>query len=141
MSVISSDLTTSFYSFGNGIISDFNNLLNIRRYLIEKNIKEVIFNSADGIRIRNLLLFPFPKEMEFAGILHDSEKVIRSGNQKFINKKVKKYFVLNDYILDYIHSLKLEKQSSRALPGFPTGIWFGSNLKPPGEFRICIPAV
>ena len=140
ISSIASDFVTTFFSFGKNIVSDFNNLLSLRRYLIQKKFNKVIFNSADGIRIRNLLLFTFPMEIEFAGILHDSEKVIRSGNQKFINKKVKKYFVLNDYVLDYVNSLKIGKQIFESVytifqPGFNSG----EISKPADEFWVCIP--
>ncbi len=140
VSVIASGFTTTFFSFGKNVISDFKNLLNIRRYLLRNKFSKVIFNSADGIKIRNLLFFPFPKEIEFAGILHDSEKVIRSGNQKFINKKIKKYFVLSDYILDYVRSLNLEKQKFES-----TYIIFQPEYdsikisKPADEFWVCIP--
>lgn len=140
VSVISSGFSTTYYTFGKSIISDFKNLLSIRKYLLEKKIKKVIFNSADGIQIRNLLLLPFPKEIEFTGILHDSEKVIRSGNQKFINKKIKKYFVLNDYILEYVNSLKLETQKFESFyPVFQPEYTSVKISKSSDEFWVCVP--
>ena len=140
VSPIASDFTTLFFSFGKNIISDFKSLLSLRKYLIQNKFTRVIFNSADGIRIRNLLLFHFPGEIEFAGILHDSEKVIRSGNQKFINKKIKKYFVLSDYVLNYVNSLKLEKQKFESVYTIFQPDYDSIKIsKPVDEFWVCIP--
>lgn len=140
VSLVASDFTTAFFGFEKNIISDFNNLLSLRKYLIQNKFSKVIFNSADGIKIRNLLLFPFPKAIEFAGILHDSEKVVRSGNQKFINKKVKKYFVLSDYVLNYVNSLKLEKQKFESVYTiFQPDHGSIKISKLPNEFWVCIP--
>jgi hypothetical protein len=138
--VIASGFTSTFFSFGKNVISDIRNLLSLRKFLIRKKINKVIFNSADGIRIRNFLLLSFPKEIEFAGILHDSEKVIRSGNQKFINKKVKKYFVLSDYVLNYALSLKLEKQRFESFYAIFQPEYSPIKIsKPHDEFWVCIP--
>ena len=140
ISLIATDFTTAFFSFEKNIINDFNNLLSLRKYLIQNKFSKVILNSADGIRIRNLLLFLFPKEIEFTGILHDSEKVIRSGNQKFINKKVKKYFVLNDYVLDYVNTLKLEKQKFESVYTIFQPEYDSIKIsKTADEFWVCIP--
>ncbi len=140
VTLIASGFTTTFFGFGKNIIGDFKNLLNLRRYLLQNKFSKVILNSADGIKIRNLLLFPFPKEIEFTGILHDSEKIIKSGNQRFINKKVKKYFVLSDYVLDHVNSLKLEKQKFESIYTIFQPEYDSIKIsKPTDEFWVCIP--
>ena len=140
VSLIDSDFATIFFILGKNIFGDFSNLLSLRKYLIDKKFNKVIFNSADGIRIRNLLLFPFPMEIEFAGILHDAEKVVRSSNQKFINKRVKKYFVLNDYVLNYVNLLKLEKQKFESVYTIFQPEYDSIKIsKPANEFWVCIP--
>ena len=140
VSLAASGFNSIFFSFEKNIIDDFKSLIRLRKYLTQNNFTKVIFNSADGIRIRNLLLLPFPRKIEFAGILHDSEKVINSSNQRFINKKVKKYFVLSDYVLNYVNSLKLEEQKFESVYTIFQPKYSAINIsKPENEFWVCIP--
>jgi len=129
-----------FFDFGKGIYHDIVNLMRIRKFIIKKKITKVILNSAHGILVRNFLLFPFPKEIEFIGVIHDAGKILNSSNQKFINKKVQKYFVLSDYVLDYIHSLKLKEQRFESFyPIFQPDYFSNKIIKPENEFWICVP--
>lgn len=73
-------------------------------YRLYKSIKKggfnkVIFNTGQGPHIRKLLLFPFPKRIEFISTIHNINRLETSRSQKAISRKVKKYFVLNDYLL------------------------------------------
>jgi len=129
-----------FYNFGKGLFNDLNILWQIRKYLIRNKIKKVVLNSADGIKVRNLLLFSYPVKIEFIGVLHDAEKVIMSVNQKFINKKVMKYLVLSDHVLEYINSLNLrEKRFASFYPIFQPDYSSLKIQKPEDEFWVCIP--
>ncbi len=78
-------------------------LFQIRKYILKNNIQLVIFNTASGVDVRNLLLlFLFRRNIRFIGVLHDTRKLTRSFSQKIISRKIKKYFVLGDYLLNHI---------------------------------------
>jgi hypothetical protein len=129
-----------FINFGKGAYYDIINLMRIRKFIIKKKINKVILNSAHGIQVRNLLLFPFPEETEFMGIIHDASKILNSTNQKFINKKVKKYFVLGDHVLTYLHALKLkDKKFESFYPIFQPDYFSNEVNKPQNEFWVCVP--
>ena len=79
---------------------DFMNLVKIRNYLTDNNIDMTVFSPRHVTRIRILLVVHLPEAMEFAGIIHDTRKLYRSFTQKMISRRIKKYFVLNDYLLE-----------------------------------------
>ncbi len=99
---------------------------------------KIIFNTASGIVIRNLLFFPFSKSTELIGIIHNTKKILTSGSQRFISRKVKKYFVLNDYLLDTIpnkpRTIKIASFYPICFPK-PTV----QQIKPSGDIWVCIP--
>ncbi|OGU70188.1 MAG: hypothetical protein A2V93_03930 [Ignavibacteria bacterium RBG_16_34_14] len=133
-------VNTIFFDFGKSAYTDIINLTRIRKFVIKNEINKVILNSAHGILVRNFLLFPFPTEIEFIGVIHDAGKILKSSNQKLINKKVKKYFVLSDNVLDYIHSLEIEgKQFTSFYPIFQPDYFSAEINKPKNEFWICVP--
>ena len=89
-----------FFEFkGKGLLSRMLNVLHIRKALLKGGFEKVIFNTAQGNLVRSLLKLPFPKSMEFIGTIHDLKKLPKSFTQRQITKKIKKYFVLNDYLL------------------------------------------
>ena len=69
------------------------------KHLKNGGFNKVIFNTGQGPHIRKLLLFPFPKSIEFISSIHNINRLETSRSQKAISRKVKKYFVLNDYLL------------------------------------------
>jgi len=129
-----------FFDFGKGVYYDIINLMKIRKFIVKNKINKVILNSAHGIQVRNLMLLPFPREIEFIGVIHDAGKILNSSNQKFINKKVKKYFVLSDHVLKYVHSFKLEEKRFESFyPIFQPDYFSGEVNKPQNEFWVCVP--
>lgn len=82
-------------------IGDFQLMRSINSYLKKSGIQKVVINTAQGGHIRNLCLTA-PAEIEFIGIIHTLRKFQGSFTQKLINRKIKKYFVLNDYFLDKV---------------------------------------
>src|SRR5208283_754263 len=74
-------------------------LLKLRKHLVSEHYDKAIFNTAHGNLIRTLVTLPFPSYMEFIGISHYPDKFKSSFSQKLISKRVKKYFLLNDYLL------------------------------------------
>lgn len=88
-----------------GSVSSIYKLIQIRRYLIKNNITQVIFNTAEGNLVRTLTLLPFPSKINFSGIIHNGHKLLKSSSQRIISRRVKKYFVLNDYILPHLNNI------------------------------------
>ncbi|MCX6996379.1 MAG: hypothetical protein NTV49_04680 [Kiritimatiellaeota bacterium] len=77
-------------------------LCKLRRYLLTEQFTKVIFNTAEGNYVKHLLLLPFPPCMEFIGVLHDSHKLGKSFSQTLISLRIKKYFMLNNYLLQNV---------------------------------------
>lgn len=73
-------------------------IIRLRSYLIKQGFNKVIFNTATGNIIKLLMLLPFPKSIEFIGIIHNIDKLTGSANQDIISRRVKKYFVLSEYL-------------------------------------------
>ena len=73
-------------------------ILRLRSYIVKSKFDKVIFNTATGNIVKLLMLLPFPKQMEFLGIVHNIGKLEGSANQDIISRKVKKYFVLSEYL-------------------------------------------
>lgn len=82
-------------------IGDFLLMYRLNKYFHLNGIQKVIINTAQGGHIRNLCFTSF-RSIEFIGIIHTLNKFKGSFTQKQINRKIKKYFVLNDYFLDKI---------------------------------------
>jgi hypothetical protein len=113
-------------------------LLRIRQHIIRNNITQVIFNSAEGNRVRNLTLLPFPASVQFSGTIHNSHKLLKSSSQGIISRKVKKYFVLNDYILPHVansRNVAVESFYPIFFPKFEEV----ALPKKEGELWVCIP--
>lgn len=117
---------------------NFWGIIKLRNLIIAEGFDKVIFNTAHGNQIKILLSFPFPKSIEFLGVLHYPDKLEHSNSQKMISKRVKKYFLLNDYLLqDLKHSPKLNIQTTYfiyypELKTLPV-------QKKEGEVWICVP--
>lgn len=68
------------------------------RFLKKRKIDKVIFNTAQGGHVRNACLFSLFRKMEFIGIIHTARKFQGSFTQNIINWKIKKYFVLAEFL-------------------------------------------
>lgn len=77
-------------------------LYKIVRFVQRHKIKIIVLNTAHGILVRNLCLLLLNSRIEVIGVLHQSHKLLKSGTQNIISRKIKKYFVLNDYVKKFI---------------------------------------
>lgn len=77
-------------------------LYKIVRYVQRHKIKKIVLNTAHGILVRNLCLLLLNSSIEVIGVLHQSHKLLKSRTQKIMSRKIKKYFVLNDYVKEFI---------------------------------------
>lgn len=84
---------------------DFKLTNGINAFLKSNHFTKVIINTAQGGHIRNLCLTA-PKGVEFIGIIHTIRKFQGSFTQKVINRKIKKYLVLSDFLLEKIQPPK-----------------------------------
>lgn len=73
-------------------------IIRLRSYILKCKFDKVIFNTATGNIVKLLMLLPFPNQIEFLGIVHNIGKLRGSTNQDIISRKVKKYFVLSEYL-------------------------------------------
>lgn len=81
--------------------TDFKLMTGINDFLRSGGYQKAIINTAQGGHIRNLCLTA-GKSVEFIGIIHTIRKFQGSFTQKIINRKIKKYLVLSDFLLDKI---------------------------------------
>ncbi|MDR2065456.1 MAG: hypothetical protein LBP85_07105 [Prevotellaceae bacterium] len=73
-------------------------LFKFRNYLIKNKVTIVILNTAQGSKALKFFLLPFPRFISFYGIIHDTEKILKSKGQKIICQKLKSYYSLAEYI-------------------------------------------
>ena len=72
------------------------------KFIVKNNYKRVIFNTASSkLEIIFLSLF-LPSRIKKIGTIHNLKKLNNSFSQKMISKKLKKYFVINDFLLDTV---------------------------------------
>lgn len=111
-------------SFPKTARGDFNLMRKINRYFAEHNIQKVILNTAQGGHIRNLCLTS-QRQTEFVGIIHTVRKFQGSFTQKIIHRKIKKYLVLSDFLLEKIvppRGIRVESFYPLEYPQFGTVI-------------------
>jgi hypothetical protein len=123
---------------GASSLQSITKLFRIRKHIIRHNIRQVIFNTAEGNLVRNLTLLPFPSYVTFSGIVHNGRKLLKSSSQAIISRRVKKYFVLNDYILPHVAGNNKQTVESFYPIFFPDFEKVGLP-KAAGEIWVCIP--
>ncbi|PKB43911.1 hypothetical protein AX016_2121 [Cellulophaga sp. RHA19] len=104
---INSQIENYRHLFNDIVIIDFENTSFLKRIYQQKkllkklnNYDKIIFNTASSSKIvRNLCLLLKFSKVECIGILHNVKKIEKSFTQSLITLKIKKYFVLNDFII------------------------------------------
>ena len=87
----------------------------LMRKLKTEKIDRAIFNTAQGGHVRNACLFSLFRKIEFVGIIHTIRKFQGSFTQKIIHLKIKKYFVLGEFLLQSVLSTSLNQQTKTKL--------------------------
>jgi hypothetical protein len=82
-------------------LKDFLKIIKLNKFFVSENISMVVFNTAQGAHVRNFCLTA-SKKTEYIGVIHTINKFKKSFTQKIIHRKIKKYFVLNDYLRSQI---------------------------------------
>ena len=111
----------------------------ILRYLRENQLRSVVLNTAHGKTIRNLCLLA-DKQIRFAGILHGAGKMLRpSFTQQIISSRVKTYFVLSDYIRDYVRQRNPSATLHSLYPVWLPGCDEPAQERTDDRLTVCIP--
>lgn len=114
---------TKYYDF-----RKMGSFIRLRRFLINEGFEMVIFNTAQSVRVARLLLFPFPSRISFVGTIHNLRKITDSFDQRIIFRKIKRYYLLADYLLPTFNSLA-GKRMLKAQP-------YSSAIFPPLEPEV-----
>ncbi|MDR3185046.1 MAG: hypothetical protein LBT49_06555, partial [Prevotellaceae bacterium] len=71
----------------------------IHYYLRKHKIRLMLVNTIEVSTIRDICCFPLPRKLKTVGLLHNADKLITGRSLRLIvGKKVKKFFVLSEYI-------------------------------------------
>lgn len=85
--------------------------LKIRKYIKQQKIEAVVINTTE-IRFIRDLLFLLPK-LNYTGIIHGAKRLEKSFTfGKLISRKMKKFFVLGDYLLSQLNPQPVFKVAS-----------------------------
>ncbi|WP_257666457.1 hypothetical protein [Parapedobacter tibetensis] len=131
-------LSVKIFGFQSSQSFQWKNVWKLYRYLLEQKFDRVVFNTAQG-GIKKLFILPFPRSMRLIGTIHNTHKFYKGIGQRIISSKIKKYLVLNDYLLPSVASLKGLQFSSYYPAFFPKLATPNQITKPAGETWICIP--
>jgi hypothetical protein len=111
----------------------------LKKCIKQNNIRKIVLNTAQGMAVRNLILRFLFYKIDFVGVLHEAERLFKSTTQKIINLKVKKYFVLSDYILEYCREKNLNGIEVKPFYPIFTPHEIKSSAFLSNKLLICIP--
>lgn len=127
----------AFFQPGDDFIAHWKCVFAVRRYLKTHRIATVVFNTAGGNHTRDICIVA-PRGIRLAGIVHHTHKLKGSFTQFLISLRLKRGFVLNDYLLASIPpSRRIRFESVYLL--FREPIQEETINKDPNEFWIGIP--
>lgn len=122
---------------GNDFRSHWRCVFHVVRYLQAHGIRRVVFNTAEGNHVRDFCLIA-PAGMALSGNLHHVEKLNDSFTQWLISLRVRKYVVLNDYLLEAVSPAQRGRVASCYLVFFPPHE-DPAVQRPANEFWVGIP--
>lgn len=70
----------------------------LRRNLKSLGIRTIVFNTASGKKVRNFIWSSLSEAFEYYGVLHHLSKLKGSTTQRLISLKLKRYFLLSEYL-------------------------------------------
>jgi hypothetical protein len=116
--------------------SDF--LSKLKKYLISSGFDKIIFNSIQEKYAKKLALNLFFNKLEIIGLLHRSDKLSGSFSFFILSFKIKKYFVLHDYLLQNLKPKRVRVKSFYAV-FYPKYELTDKYRKKPDEVWITVP--
>ncbi len=125
-----------------GLFSQLAMVWKIHRYLRKHKISKLLVNTVGITSVRNIFLFHLPKRLECIGIAHDGEKLLKKSSLTLVvGKKMKKFFVLNDYIKKYIEQHQIKAHIESFYPIYFPKFKKVEISKPEGEIWFVVPGV
>ncbi len=125
------------YKKPGGWLAEWILVFRLLTYLRRRGIKKAVLNTAEGNLIRKLSLAP-GNFTTFTGIIHLSSKLWKSRSQKIISRKVRKYFVLADFIKDNLEKAGKGICIESFYPIYFPSVRDADILQEP-EFQVCVP--
>ncbi len=117
--------------------SQINTFLKIRKYIKKNKIDTIVINTTEITLVRNLSFF-LPA-INCIGIVHNAKKLEKSFTfTRILSKKIKKFFVLGDYLLSKIQPDPVFKVASFFPIYFPKARQL-KKTKPLSDFWVVIP--
>lgn len=115
-------------------------LFKLYRFIINSKFDKIIFNTASSSKTLIFIsLLLKLSHVECIGTLHNLKKMKSSFSQKLINVTIKKYFVINDFLLSSYHIKNPNIQLASYYPIFFPEYKSISINKPENEIWISIP--
>lgn len=124
-----------FFDIPKGRLNYFGSLLKIRKYLKSINPDLIYLNTAANNIMLDLLLV-LGKKYKYTGLLHSVQKLNQSNTQNLISKYISKYYVLMDYLLDFVPIHMKNRVDSLYLVYNTID---DNNYPKSDELQICIP--
>lgn len=114
------DRNPAFASYTNEVftldIAGMSNKVQVRKVWNQLKLSEIelsVLNTAQGKVVRDLCLKALFSKIEFVGVIHTTRMFTESFTQKIIHRKIKKYFLLSEYLKE-----KVSPQKGLALEHF-----------------------
>lgn len=114
-------------------------LWKVRKLILERNIKRIFINSAQGGVAWKFFLFNLPTDIQIVGVIHALNKLHESWGQKIISRRINKYVLLNDLLTKYYTDTKIKKPLGVVYPIFFPKVPLPNVHKPQDELWITIP--
>ncbi|MBK1438642.1 hypothetical protein JHJ32_01455 [Parapedobacter sp. ISTM3] len=130
--------STKVFGFHSSASFQWKNIWKVYRYLKSQRFDRIVFNTAQG-GLKKLFVLPFPEKTVMLGVIHNTSKFYTGIGQKLINRRVKRYFVLNDYLLPSVSRLTGLRFASYYPIFFPEWASADTIQKPDGALWIGIP--
>jgi hypothetical protein len=86
------------------------------RYIVKNNFSKVVFNTASSNKETIALIRFLPNSIHCFGTIHNLRKLNHSSSQKSVSKRIKNYYVLNDFLVD---SAQINNKEIKLFPYYP----------------------
>lgn len=114
-------------------------LWRLRRYLADHGLRRAVLNTAEGARVRDFCLGA-GWGVDVIGVVHNARKLVGgSVTQWWISRRVRRYLVLADYIVESLESAGYEEPVRSFYPAFYPYRGGTPPARDPGTLRVCIP--
>ncbi len=114
-------------------------LLSLNRFIRSENYNNLYFNTAEGLSVRDFCFLNYFNKLQICGTLHQAKKLNGSFTQKVISSKIKNYFVLAEYIKEYVEKSGLKNKVEYFYPLCPAKKLINGELLTitvPGEIAL-----